>query len=152
MFEQMPKPEELLKIQKEYLSDEQIEKDTIREEAYNAGEIRGQEKILNLSSNQFSKIKESQEKEALKLSKIEKDKKDKIAHDRVLKIIEEKGIKNNDEIELSFVDPDDNIKSYTSGYFEELDDRYFHYKAKERQDNYAMPNDWIESIDKVEQK
>lgn len=37
MSEKMPSPEELNRIQKENLTDEQIEKDTIREDAYNAG-------------------------------------------------------------------------------------------------------------------
>ncbi|MFA6973678.1 MAG: hypothetical protein WC238_03010 [Parcubacteria group bacterium] len=45
---QMPSPAELERIQKENLSEEQIEKDEIREETYEAGKIAGRKKILSI--------------------------------------------------------------------------------------------------------
>ena len=48
----MPSPEELNRIQKENLTDEQIEKDKIREETYEAGKMKGLQEVQQAHSAQ----------------------------------------------------------------------------------------------------
>jgi len=57
MSEKMPSPEKLDEIQKDNLTDEQIEKDKIREDAYNAGMEKGEEQLLSDEEKELKSIR-----------------------------------------------------------------------------------------------